>query len=103
MYRIDSLGGVGQVLGGIIEGKTGLETRVSSLDYIQRGGTPVAYDRNLATALGVKAAELIAGKKYGEMTSLRGNKITSVPLEKVADRIKTVNLSVYRIAETFFG
>jgi len=97
------LGGIGRVIGEIIEGETGLETRVSSLDYIQRGGTPVAYDRSLATAFGVKAVELIKDKKYGEMAALRGNRITSVPLEKVADGIKTVNLNVYRIAEIFFG
>ncbi len=97
------LGGIGNVLGEIIEKKTGLETRVSSLDYIQRGGTPVAYDRILATVFGVKAAELIKEKKYGEMTALKGNRITSIPLEKVADGIKTVNLNVYRIAEKFFG
>jgi len=97
------LGGIGNVLGEIIEQETGLETRVSSLDYIQRGGTPVAYDRSLATAFGVKAAELIRDKKYGEMTALKGNRITSVLLEKVADGIKTVNLNAYRIAEIFFG
>ena len=57
--RGELLGGVGRVLGKIIEVKTGLETRVSSLDYIQRGGTPVAYDRSLATAFGAKAIKLI--------------------------------------------
>ena len=97
------LGGIGNVLGEIIEKRTGLETRVSSLDYIQRGGTPVAYDRTLATAFGVKASELIKEKKYGEMTALKGNRITSVALEKVADGIKTVNLNVYRVAKIFFG
>ena len=97
------LGGIGRVLGEIIEEETGLETRVSSLGYIQRGGTPVAYDRSLATAFGVKAAELIKDKKYGEMTALKGNRITSVLLEKVADGIKTVDLNVYKIAEIFFG
>ena len=73
------------------------------MDYIQRGGTPVAYDRSLATAFGVKAVELIRGNKYGEMTSLRGNRIMSVPLEKVAGEIKTVNLNAYKIAKIFFG
>ena len=97
------LGGVGNALGEIIEEQTGLETRVSSLDYIQRGGTPVAYDRSLATTFGVKAVELIQEKKYGEMTALKGNRFTSVPLEKVADGIKTVNLNIYRIAAIFFG
>ena len=97
------LGGIGNALGEIIEKRTRLETRVSSLDYIQRGGTPVAYDRSLATAFGVKAAELIKEKKCGEMTALKGNRITTAPLEKVADGIKTVNLNVYRIAAIFFG
>ena len=97
------LGGIGNVLGEIIEKKTGLETRVSSLDYIQRGGTPVAYDRSLAIGYGVKATELVKDKKYGEMTALKGNRITSVFLEKVADGIKTVNLNAYRIAQIFFG
>jgi len=97
------LGGIGNVIGEIIEKKTGIETRVSSLDYIQRGGTPVAYDRTLATAFGVKAVELIRDRKYGEMTALKGNRITSVPLDKVADRIKTVNLNAYKIAKIFFG
>jgi len=99
----DRLGGVGQALGELIEIETGLHTRVSSLGYIQRGGTPVAYDRSLATAFGVKAVELVGDKKYGQMTSLKGNRITSVPLDKVADGIKTVNPNAYRIAKVFFG
>jgi 6-phosphofructokinase 1 len=73
------------------------------LDYIQRGGTPVAYDRSLATAFGVKAVELISENKLGEMTSLKGNRITSIPLQKIADGIKTVNMNAYKIAEIFFG
>ncbi len=97
------LGGIASVLGGIVAQKTELETRVSSLGYVQRGGTPVAYDRSLATAFGVKAVELINKRKYGEMTALKGNRIVSVPLEMVADRIKTVNLNIYRVAAMFFG
>lgn len=99
----DRLGGIGQVIGELIERRTGLETRVSSLDYIQRGGTPVAYDRSLATAFGVKAIDLVKAKRYGEMSALKGNRITSTLLEKVEGRIKTVNPNVYRIAEIFFG
>ncbi len=98
-----SLGGVGRILGGIIEEKTGLESRTTLLGHVQRGGTPVAYDRSLATAFGVKATELINGKKYGEMTALKGNRISSVPLERVADGIKTVNPNAYKISEKFFG
>jgi len=97
------LGGIANVIGEIIQNKTGLETRVTSLGYVQRGGTPVAYDRSLATAFGVKATELAEDKTYGVMTSLKGNKITYVPLAEVQDRIKTVNLNIYRVAEFFFG
>lgn len=97
------LGGVGQVLAGIIERETDLEARVSSLGYIQRGGTPVAYDRMLATAFGAKAMELVKRGRYGQMTALKGNRIIGVPLAKVAGRIKTVNLAMYRVAEKFFG
>jgi len=97
------LGGIGKLLGKIIEEKTGLETRVSSLDYMQRGGAPVAYDRTLATAFGVRAFELIKNKKYGRMVSLHGDRITDVPLAQAAGGIKTVNLNIYRVAEKFFG
>ncbi len=97
------LGGIANVLGGLIQSKTGLETRVSSLGYVQRGGSPVAYDRSLATAFGVKATQSIESKVYGVMTALNGNRITTVKLEEVEDRVKTVNLGIYRVAELFFG
>jgi len=97
------VGGAGQVLEGIVREKTGLETRITLLGHVQRGGTPVAYDRSLAVALGVKATDLVSNRKYGEMATLRGNRITSVPLEQVADGIKTVNVGTYRMAEKFFG
>lgn len=97
------LGGAGQILAGMIEKGTRLETRVSSLGYIQRGGTPVAFDRILATSFGVAAMELIKHRKYGQMTALKGNKVVGVPLAEVAGRLKTVDLSVYRTAEIFFG
>jgi 6-phosphofructokinase 1 len=100
-YR--KLGGVGRILEEIIEERTGLDSRTTLLGHVQRGGTPVAYDRSLATSFGVKAVELVNGRKYGVMTALKGNRVTSVPLEKVAGGIKTVNLNVYRIAEKFFG
>ena len=95
--------GAGQVLEGIVREKTRLDTRITLLGHVQRGGTPVAYDRSLAVALGVKATDLVSNRKYGEMATLRGNRITSVPLEQVADGIKTVNVGTYRMAEKFFG
>jgi len=96
-------GWVGEVITKIIEEKTGLETRFSSLDYIQRGGTPVAYDRNLAMSFGTRAVELVQAGKHGQMTAIKGNRITSTPLEEVVDKVKKVNLKVFKIAETFFG
>ncbi len=96
-------GGVGNILGQILEERTGEETRVSTLGYIQRGGIPVAYDRVLATAFGVRAFNLIKEQRYGEMTALRGAKIVNVPLEKVADGVKTVDMGKYHVASNFFA
>ena len=97
------LGGIANVLGDLIQSKTGLDTRVSSLGYIQRGGVPVAYDRSLATGFGVRATEAIESKTYGVMTAIKGNRIITVPLEEAEDKIKTLNLNIYRVAEVFFG
>ena len=97
------LGGIANTIGEIIQNKTGLETRVTTLGYVQRGGVPVAYDRSLATAFGVKATELAQKQIYNVMTALKGNRITQVPLDKVQDRVQTVSLNAYRTAEMFFG
>jgi phosphofructokinase-like protein len=97
------LGGVGAIIGEIIEKRTGIETRVTALGYVQRGGTPVAYDRSLATAFGVKAVSLIDAKNCGEMTALKGNRITSTPLADMQDKIKKLPLHIFRVAEVFFG
>jgi 6-phosphofructokinase 1 len=101
--EVPRLGGIASVLGDIIQRQTGLETRVSSLGYVQRGGTPVAYDRSLATAFGVKAVRLAEEKKYGVMTALKGKRIAAVPLHEVENKVKTVDLSIYRVAAVFFG
>jgi 6-phosphofructokinase 1 len=97
------LGGVGNAVGDIIESETGMETRVTTLGYVQRGGTPVAYDRSLATAFGVKAISLIEENTFGMMTALKGNQIISVPLSEVEGKTKKLNLNIFRVAETFFG
>ena len=96
------LGGVGSVLGKEIERRTGFETRVSVLGYVQRGGTPTASDRVLATRFGVKACELIAKGEFGNMAALRGNKIISIPMEE-ALQPKKVDMEIYDIATLFFG
>jgi phosphofructokinase-like protein len=97
------LGGVGHVIGDIIQKDTGMETRVTTLGYVQRGGTPVAYDRSLATAFGVKAISLIEENTLGRMTALKGNKIVSIPLSEVEGKMKKLSLSIYKVAEVFFG
>jgi len=97
------LGGVGTVIGKKIQELTGMETRVTNLGYIQRGGTPTAFDRVLATRFGVKAVDLLANKEFGKMVCLRGNSVESVDLKEVTSRSKTINPELYRVAELFFG
>lgn len=74
-----------------IEYETGFETRETVLGYIQRGGTPTAYDRNLATRMGGFVIQLIERGQYGQMVSLKGSTITAVPLEKIAGKVRLVN------------
>jgi phosphofructokinase-like protein len=101
-YGYPRLGGIGLALGKEIEAHTGFETRVTTLGHVQRGGTPTATDRVLATRYGVRAAELVQEGRFGEMTALRGQQMTSVPLAEVTG-VKTVDLSYMRLASTFFG
>lgn len=86
------LGGIGNWLTDLIERKTGIESRVSVLGHLQRGGIPTAFDRNFATRLGVAAVRMAAQKKYGRMVALQGNQITSVPLETVGGKTHFVPL-----------
>ena len=97
------LGGIGQSIGNAIEKNTRFETRVTVLGHIQRGGTPTAYDRVLGTRYGVKAVELVIEGKFGQMASLQGDKVVSVPLEKAVGTLKTVPGELYDIARIFFG
>lgn len=87
------LGGVGFVLGDQIEKLTQIETRTMVMGYLQRGGTPTAFDRVLATELGTKAVELITTGRFGYMAAVKAGKITSVPLEKAAGGCRTVPLN----------
>jgi 6-phosphofructokinase 1 len=74
-----------------IEKTTGIETRVTILGYVQRGGNPSAFDRNLATRLGGHATELIANRRFGRMVAVHDEKISSVSLSETAGRLRTVN------------
>jgi len=97
------LGGIGERLAKLIEKETGFETRATVLGHIQRGGSPTAFDRVLATRLGVAAADLVQQKKFGRMVALQGSKIVDVPVEAGVDSLKTLDMDLYKLAGTFFG
>ncbi len=97
------LGGIGNALGAEIEERMGMETRVTTLGYVQRGGTPTAYDRVLATRFGVTAVDLVRDGDFGKMVALRGNKIISIDLKEAVSKLKTVDMELYEVAKTFFG
>ena len=84
------LGGIGNRIADQLEKLTGIETRVTVLGHLQRGGRPVPYDRILSTRYGVAAVELINRGEFGVMVSLQGSEITAVPLEDAVDKLKTV-------------
>ncbi|HEX4804469.1 MAG TPA: ATP-dependent 6-phosphofructokinase [Conexibacter sp.] len=101
-YGYPRLGGIGAALASELEERTGFETRVTTLGHVQRGGTPTATDRLLATRYGVHAADLVMAGETGRMVALHGTEMTSIPLEQV-EGIKTVDLRYLEIARTFFG
>lgn len=102
-FGFDRLGGIAYGLAPLIEERTGFETRVTVLGHIQRGGTPTAFDRVLASRLGVAAAELALAGTTGVMTAVRGEQIVPVPLVDACAEIRKLDPEVYRVAETFFG
>jgi len=97
------LGGIGQVLGKLIEKKTGYDTRVTVLGHIQRGGKPTAHDRVLATRYGVAAMDAVHCGHYGTMVALQGKEVVEVPLKVVSEGIKVVDERLYEITKTFWG
>jgi 6-phosphofructokinase 1 len=103
IYRHNRLGGIGEALAQEIERCTGLQTRVTKLGYVQRGGSPTAFDRILATRFGIKAYEMVRAGQWGEMTALRGQRIVSVPLTEAIGTLKRLDEEIYRVAEVFFG
>ncbi len=97
------LGGVGQMLAAEIEKRTGKEARCTVLGHIQRGGTPSAFDRVLATRFGVHAVGAVRDGAFGTMMALRGTDIVRVPLAEATREVKTVPPERYAEAEVFFG
>jgi len=97
------LGGVGQMLADEIEKRTGKEARCTVLGHIQRGGTPTAFDRVLATRFGVHAVQAVHDEAFGVMVALRGTDIIRVPLVEATSQLKLVPPQRYAEAEVFFG
>jgi 6-phosphofructokinase 1 len=97
------LGGIGDALAKEIENRTGFETRVTVLGHVQRGGSPTARDRILATRYGIKAADLVHEGKFGRMAALHGDAIVDVSLEEATRELKTVPSDWYETARIFFG
>ncbi len=97
------LGGISNLISAEIERRTGFETRVTILGHVQRGGSPTAFDRVLATRYGVAAIDLASEGKWGRMVSLRGNEVVDVALDEAVSELKRVPDSLYELAEVFFG
>jgi len=97
------LGGVGNFLAKEIEKRMNVETRVTVLGHIQRGGSPTAHDRVLATRFGVAAVECVKNEEFGKMVALQGNKIVPVEISDAVSVTKTVDMDLYNIAKIFFG
>ncbi len=97
------LGGIADQLAPEIEARTGIETRATTLGHIQRGGTPTAYDRVLATRYGMAAVTSIIEGHWGRMVALRGTQIVHVPFEDALGRLKTVPEPRYDEASVLFG
>jgi len=95
------LGGIGATLAERIEQSTGFESRYSVLGHIQRGGTPTAYDRFLATRFGVAAVDLAKRGGFGRMVAIRGMKIVDVPIAEALGAPKTVDREFYELAKVF--
>jgi phosphofructokinase-like protein len=97
------LGGIAVALEAEIEQRTGFETRMTILGHVQRGGTPTAYDRVLATRFGVRAIEAADAGDFGTMVSLRGTDVVLVPLAEAVAEPKLLDPALYETAEVFFG
>ena len=97
------LGGIAVQLEAEIEERTGYESRMTILGHVQRGGTPTAYDRVLATRFGVAAADAVADGDFGKMVALRGTRIERVPIDEALAEPKLVDPELYETAEVFFG
>jgi len=97
------LGGIAVELEREIEQRTGFESRMTILGHVQRGGTPLAYDRVLGTRFGVAAVDAVTSGDFGKMAALRGTRIELVPLDEALAEPKLLDPELFETAEVFFG
>ncbi len=97
------LGGVGEYVGKELGKQTGDEIRTVVLGHTQRGGSPTAYDRVLATRFGIAAADYVNDGEFGKMAALKGSEIVPVPLSDATSELKLVPADMYDLAKTFFS
>ncbi|MBD0859867.1 6-phosphofructokinase [Gordonia sp. zg691] len=97
------LGGVAEMLAPVIEERTGIETRATVLGHIQRGGVPSAFDRVLATRMGMATADLVAEKGWGQMVALHGTDIARITFDEALGELKTVPRDQYKEIRVIFG
>ena len=95
------LGGIGEVLAKEIKQRTGFDTRVTVLGHVQRGGTPTAFDRVLATRFGIAAIDAVHDDAFGTMVALQAGKIVRVPIDDAVSTLKTVDPELLEIADVF--
>jgi len=96
-------GGIGDVLAHVLEKRLGIETRTVTLGYVQRGGTPSAFDRLLGTRMGIYAVDLAARSEFGRMVCLQGSRINSAPLSVVREGPRQVDVNLLETYRAFFG
>lgn len=101
-FGFERLGGVGYEVASELEDRTGYEARVMVLGYLQRGGTPTAFDRLLGTRFGIKAAEAALGGSTGVMVGLRGNQVTQVDIVAAVETARPLDPSLIEDAGWFF-
>lgn len=100
----ERLGGIGNAVADDIQKRTGFDTRVTMLGHVQRGGTPTAFDRVLATRYGIAAIDAVHDGAFGQMVALRADQIVPVPLKEAVEELKLVGPELFGgVAEPFFG
>ena len=104
LYGRERLGDIAHVIAPAISARTGYDSRVVQLGYVQRGGTPTSYDRVLATRFGLAAVDAVRDGAFGQMVVLRGDRIERESMSVTAGKIRTIDLALFDdVANTFFG